>query len=398
MKNFYKKHRKSSISIIILILIVGYYWYNKSHQPATAVQYKTAVAEKGSLITSVSGSGNIVVDQSVNIDPTITGTVANLKVNVGDKVKKGQILFSIVNDQLGVSVAQAQSSYQSSISSLRSSKSSKKSSQASYVDTKKNNTTSYADVVAARDKVDSSTASIISAQEGVNSSLANLKYQQQQAAKRNVTSPSDGTVNSINIKNGDDLSKLSSGSSRTVPMIIGDLGTMKAQIQVNEVDVPNVSIGQKVMMTFSAIEGLTMSGKIEKMDALGTITQGVVTYNVTVGFDSLDPRIKPQMSVSAKIITGVKQDIITVPNSALKTQGNRTYVQVLNNGATVPEQKIVEMGAANNTDTEIVSGINAGDNVVTQTIDPNAKSSTTSTGGGGNRGGGIPGLGGGGRG
>ena len=133
------------------------------------------------------------------------------------------------------------------------------------------------------------------------------------------------------------------------------------------------------MITFSAIDGLTMSGKIEKMDALGTITQGVVTYNITIGFDSLDSRIKPQMSVSAKIITQVKQDVITVPNSALKTQGNKTYVEVLASGSQTPQQRTIEIGVANNTETEIVSGINVGDNVVTQTIDPNAKATTTST-------------------
>ena len=390
-----KKLKKWHYLTLAVIIIGGYYWYSKTHQPAAAVQYKTTVAAKGSLVTSVSGSGNVIVDQSVNIDPTITGTVASLNVNIGDKVKKGQQLFTIVNDQLGVSVSQAQSSYASSLSSLRNAKSSKKSSQASYVDTKKNKTTSYADVLSSRDKVDASNSSIDSAQQGVTSSLANLQYQQQQAAKRSVTSPTDGTVNAINIKNGDDLSKLSSGSSRTVPMIIGDLGTLKAQVQVNEVDIPNVAIGQKVMMTFSAIYGLSISGKVEKVDVLGTLAQGVVTYNVTIGFDTLDPRIKSNMSVSAKVITAVKQDVITVPNSALKTQGNTTYIEVLNTTTNQPERRTIEQGAANSTDTEIVSGINLGDNVIIQTIDPNAKTTTTSTTGGGNRGGGIPGLGGG---
>lgn len=386
-----KKNWKKILGVAIVFVII-YFWYQKSHTTTQAVQYKTTQAAKGSLVTSVSGSGNVIVDQSVNIDPTITGTVANLKVNIGDKVQKGQLLFTIVNDQLGVSVSQAQSSYSSSLSSLRNAKSSKKSSQAGYVDTKKNNSSSYADVLSARDKVDAANSSIDSAQQNVDSSLVNLQFQQQQAAKRNVTSPTDGTVNAINIKNGDDLSKLSSGSSRTVPMIIGDLGTLKAQVQVNEVDIPNVSIGQKVMMTFSAIDGLAISGKVEKVDVLGTLSQGVVTYNVTVGFDSLDPRIKSNMSVSAKIITGVKQDVITVPNSALKTQGNTTYIEVLNSATNQPERRTIEPGVANSTETEIVSGINVGDNVITQTIDPNAKSTTTSTT---NRSGGIPGFGGG---
>jgi macrolide-specific efflux system membrane fusion protein len=133
---------------------------------------------------------------------------------------------------------------------------------------------------------------------------------------------------------------------------------------------------------------------VEKMDALGTITQGVVNYNVTVGFDTLEPRIKPGMSVSAKIITAIKQDVIVVPNSALKTQDNKTYIEVLNYAPQKPERRTIEIGAANNMETEIVSGISAGDNVVVQTIDPNVKTAAPAGGlfGGGGRSGGMGAL------
>ena len=163
---------------------------------------------------------------------------------------------------------------------------------------------------------------------------------------------------------------------------------------MNEVDVANVSIGQQAVLTFDALPGFTETGKVEKMDSLGTLTQGVVTYNLTIGFDSLDSRIKPGMSVSASIITQVKQDVLIVPNSAVKNQGGSYYVQVLN-GGTAPVQQNVQIGIANSTETEITSGINAGDKVVTQTINPSATSSTStsSSAAGGLR---LPGLGGGG--
>lgn len=124
----------------------------------------------------------------------------------------------------------------------------------------------------------------------------------------------------------------------------------------------------------------------------------MVTYNVTIDFDSLDARIKPEMSVSASIITAVKQDVLTVPSSAVKIQNGTNYVEVLN-GAT-PEQKNVTVGTSNSTDTEIVSGLSAGDKVVTQTINSSsassASTSSTSRTGGGAGGIRLPGLGGGG--
>jgi len=359
----------------------GYYWYTKANTKNAQVQYVTTAAEKGTLTTSVSTSGNVIVDESVNIDPTITGTVANLSVNVGDKVKKGQALFTIVNDQLSVTTSQSQTSFAQSQSSILSAEISLKQAKATYAADKKSDSgVSSKQKAVDKAKVAAAEQAVAVARQASGTSNLSLQYQQQTADKRMVVAPLDGTVNAVNIKNGDDLSKLSSGSSRTVPIIIGNLTTLKAQVQINEVDISSVQIGQKVMLTFSAIDGLTVSGKVEKMDSLGTVTQGVVTYNAKISLDEVDPRIRPGMSVSASVITGVRQDVIIVPNSALKKQGNGNSVQVLNSGQT-PDQVTVQVGAVNNTDTEIVSGINVGDKVVTRTIDPNATTATSVSGG-----------------
>jgi HlyD family secretion protein len=398
--NLFKKRKKTFITIIVLAVIGIYYWQTKFNSPAAALQYKTAKAEKGSITTSVSGSGNIIVDQLASIDPTITGTVANVVVKVGDNVKKGDTLFTIINNDLSVSNAKAGASLQQSKNSVDSAELAIEQAKADYDAAKKSSTSTHDQKDILKDKIDIAKNGLISTQKSYNATITDYNNQIANGAKRTVIAPIDGTVSAINIKNGDDLSRLSSGNNASsAPMIIGDLTTLKAQIQVNEVDVPNVSIGQKVMMTFSAIDGLTMSGKIEKMDALGTISQGVVTYNVTIGFDSLDSRIKPQMSVSAKIITEIKQDVIAVPNSALKTQGNVTYLEVLDSATQKPQRRTIEIGSANNTETEIVSGVKVGDNVIIQTIDPNVKTTTTTStsgvgGAGGARGGGGGGFGG----
>lgn len=374
--------RKKLIIISAALLVIGgsYYWYKKSNSASTAVEYKTAAAEKGTLTVSVSGSGNVIVDNSANVEPTITGTVTNLSVAVGEKVTKGQLLFEIKNDDLSANVTKAYSSYLQSLSSLKTAKASKTEAQNNYEDANSEDKAMY------KKKRDAAKISVSVAEENIKYALENYNNERSNYADRKVTSPIDGTVNAINIKNGDDLSKLSSGSSRQVPIIIGDLSTLKAQIQVNEVDISNVKIGQKATMTFSAINGFNASGEIEKMDSLGTLASGVVTYNVTIGFDSLDSRIKPEMSVSASIITDTKQGVIIVPNSAVKNKNGNSYVQVLANGT--PQNKTVKVGASNNTQTEIAGDINAGDKVVTQTV--NSSASTSSTSGSSVR---IPGLG-----
>lgn len=364
------KVKKSYYVVAIVALIAGgYYWYNKSKSAVTTVRYKTTVAEKGTLTSSVSGSGNVIVDDSATVDPTITGTVYSLAVSVGDKVKKGQLLFMIENDQLGIDADKSYSSYLQSQASLETAKAGKRDAKANYDDANSENKKSL------KNKLEASEISLEAAEKNVQTSRNSYQNSLEDASKRKVVSPIDGTVNAINVKNGDDLSRLSSNSNSSAPIIIGDLNTLKAQVEVNEVDIANVNIGQKVMLTLSAIDGLTAAGKVEKMDALGTLTSGVVTYNVTISFDSLDERIKPEMSVSASIITSVKQDVILVPNSAVKMQSGSSYVQVLK-GQT-PENKNVEVGLSDNAQTEIISGINIGDKVVTQTI--NASSSAAST-------------------
>ncbi|MFA5993475.1 MAG: efflux RND transporter periplasmic adaptor subunit [Parcubacteria group bacterium] len=382
------------IGVGIFLIVGGYYWYNKSNTSTGVIRYKTTIAEKGSIISSISGSGNVVVDQLATVDPTITGTVSNLAVNVGDPVKKGDTLFTIINNDLSVSNAKATASLQQSQNSVDSAELQIKQAKADYRAAKKSGSGATSDQKRIlEDKIEIAENGLVATQKSYTATRADYNNQLSNGAKRIVTSPIDGTVSAINIKNGDDLSRLSSGNNaNNAPMIIGDLKTLKAQVAVNEVDIANVSIGQKVMITYSAIDGLTASGKVEKMDALGTLTQGVVSYNVTIGLDAVDPRIRPQMSVSAKIITQVKQDVITVPNSALKIQQNETYLEVLNSKTQLPERRTIEIGVTNNTETEIVSGVAVGDAVITQTIDPNAKAAApASTGGGGVR---LPGLGG----
>lgn len=367
-----KIKKKYLWGIIALIIIGGgYYWYSKSKSATNTVSYKTTRAEKGTLTVSISGSGNVIVDQSSTVDPTISGTVYGLAVSVGDKVKKGQLLFMIDNDQLGIDANKAYSSYLQSKASLETAKASKKEAKNNYDDA------SSSEESIMKKRLEAAEISLEVAEKNVETSWSSYQNSLADASKRKVISPIDGTVNAVNIKNGDDLSRLSSNSNSSAPIIIGDLGTLKAQIEVNEVDIANVSLGQNVSLTFNAIDGLTSTGKIEKMDSLGTLTSGVVTYNVTIGFNSLDPRIKPEMSVSAAIITDVKQDVILVPNSAVKTQKGNSYVQVLSGQA--PENKTVKTGLSNDTQTEIISGINVGDNVVTQTVNSNSSASTTTS-------------------
>ena len=244
MKNYWKKHKTLIVIATVILIGGGYYWYQKTHQASLAIQYKTTVAEKGSITTSVSGSGNVVVDQLATVDPTITGTVSNLAVKVGDKVKKGATLFTIVNNDLSVSNDKSIASLQQSKNSVDSAELQIKQAKADYKAAKKSDTSTSDQKKILNEKIDIAESGLTAAQKSYNATLADYNNTLANGGKRTVTAPIDGTVSAINVKNGDDLSRLNSSSSNSAPIIIGDLATLKAQVSVNEVDVPNVSIGQ----------------------------------------------------------------------------------------------------------------------------------------------------------
>lgn len=215
----------------------------------------------------------------------------------------------------------------------------------------------------------------------------NALYDAQAAlADYTIKAPFDGVVAKVNVKVGDSASGASIATIVTKQQIV--------EISLNEVDVTKVKLGLKVSLTFDAIDSLEITGKVADIDTVGTVAQGVVSYTVKIALDTQDDRIKTGMSVNAAVITNIRTDILTVPSLAVKTNnGSGSYVQILD-AAGKPQPKTVQTGITNDTDTEIISGLNEGDKVVTKIINPKAVKTTTqqSGGAGGLR---IPGLGGG---
>jgi len=200
-----------------------------------------------------------------------------------------------------------------------------------------------------------------------------------------VRAPFDGVVAKINVKKGD-----SASSSTTLATLITQQKI--AEITLNEVDAAKVKVGQKVTLTFDALPEVSISGKVLEVDTVGQVSQGVVSYGVKIALDIEDERIKPGMSITADIITDVKQDVLVLPNNAVKSQGNSYYVELVEapeemrqqllasvsgiNLPTPPKRQPVEIGLSNDLSTEIVSGLKEGDIVVTSTISPGVVQTT----------------------
>jgi len=203
----------------------------------------------------------------------------------------------------------------------------------------------------------------------------NSLYDAQSAlADYTIKAPFDGIVGAVEVKVGDSAS----GAVITTLMTNQQI----AEVSLNEVDVAKIKIGDKSTLTFDALGGLNITGQVAEIDSIGTVTQGVVTYDIKIVFDTQDSNIKSGMSVNATIITDVKTDVLIVSNSAVKTDvSGASYVQTLDS-AGQPQNITVQIGLVNDTETEITGGLKAGDKVITQTINSgSAKSATTQSGG-----------------
>ena len=210
-----------------------------------------------------------------------------------------------------------------------------------------------------------------------------------------VRSPIDGVVAKVDVEKGQ------SGSSGTAVATVVTKDQV-ADISLNELDAAKVKVGDKATLTFDALPDLTLTGEVVELNLVGTVTQGVVSYDMKIGFDTQDDRVKPGMSVTSNIITDSKQDVLVVPNSAIKTaaEGSATVQVVEGQTATggaqggvaltgTPQTVQVVKGISSDTNTEIVSGLNEGDTVIVRTISGTATTQTTGgagiLGGGNNR-------------
>ena len=390
---FIFQHKIIAGIAVIILAGGGYYFYSASANNTNETRYFLSAAEKGALIVSVSGSGNIEAVDSSDASSDISGEIESVKVSLGDKVGKGQVIAVIKNDELGVKEESAKSSLNLAKEAVSKAKLDRAQKYQEYYDLKqkqKDNPESVSnlDIKISAQKVRDADFAIKSAEIKVKEANLALDQAKENAAARIIKAPISGTITALNIKIGDDLGTASSSSARGSLLTITDLEKLFAKISLNEIDVAKIKAEQKATLTFDAVENLTLTGKVTEIESVGAITQGVVSYAVKIALDSTDSRIKPGMSTSAAIVTDVKIDAIMVPNSAIKSNNGSSYAEAPDetltegsiggsaNGIILknpPRRITVEIGLSNDTSTEIISGIKVGDQVISRT-------STNSTG------------------
>jgi len=254
------------------------------------------------------------------------------------------------------------------------------------------------DLEVAKAEVAGAEAAVTVAETQLESAAYLLDQATANAAARQVTAPIGGTVTAVSVGDGDQWggggsggasseagagsTDTSSSTSGTAAVVISDLDSFETTVSLGETDIVGVKVGDKATLTFDALPDLTLVGEVTYVAAAGTVTQGVVTYDVTVVPRIGNDNVKAGMTATAEIITQLKADVLAVPNAAVKTDSSGGYyVLILTDGA--PTTQTVETGIANDAYTEITTGLTAGQAVVTQTTGGSTTNTTSrgSTGG-----------------
>jgi RND family efflux transporter MFP subunit len=211
---------------------------------------------------------------------------------------------------------------------------------------------------------------VASAQAVLDEALASL-------GNATLAAPFNGIVSEVNIQAGQTV------SAGTVAIEITDPSDVEVSATVDEIDVPQVQVGQKVAVSLDALPNDTFSGKVSAISIIGSSQSGVVSYPVTINLTvPSGVQLRQGMSATATITTQEVDNVLLVPVAAISgSSTNNPRVTVMVNG--VPEVRTVKVGQSNDQYTEIVSGLNAGDEVVvtSSTSTSSSNSSSSSRGG-----------------
>lgn len=379
----------------VVVLIVAWVATSALLRGSGGTTYTVTNVKRQTLQATVSGSGNAVVADATEVQPGITGTVYDLSVKLGQTVKAGQLLFRIQNTQLDAAVQQAQGQVRQAKQGISQAKAGVIQAQNALYNAEhpsaQGSVTPTPDprqIKLAKQQLTTANLSLSSANEQLTSANTSLTQAQDNAGKRTVTAPVGGVITVLNAVNGQSLtgsagsssgnSAASASGSANSAVEISDLSTLQAQIQVNEVDLVNVKLGQKATVTFDALPDVATSGTVSAIAPTGTNSSGVVSYNVVITLASVDARLRPTMSCSADIITATHDSALVVPSSAVHTDSTTQghYVQVVSSAGQI-SQVTVTTGLVVGTQTEILSGLTEGQTVITGT-----SSSSTTTGSG----------------
>ena len=323
---------------------------------------ETELAALRDVTEVVVADGRIHPVLQVAISPEVSGEIISLPVREGQKVKKGDLLLEIRPDLYRAAVAQATASYKSALAGLDSAKANLRNAQFEYDRIEKlyeEGLESDSNFQRAKTNLEVSTASHEASTHQVAMSKASLDRASEDLAKTTLRSPLDGTITKLNSELGERVLGTVQNMGTEI-MIISDLNAMEARVEIGEIDIVLVEIGQKAKLEVDAFRDQKFSGVVSEI-ANSARTSGSGSQQEATKFEvriliNEKGAFRPGMSVTADIETRSRKGVVTVPFQSVTTRmPKKTSEKTAENSATdTPEKKSKEERKKANKPIEVV--------------------------------------------
>ncbi len=407
MKKFFSKFSRRTWIIIgviaAVLLIVAFILARNGSKKSSSFQ--TSTLERGSLIATVGATGSVRAQQSAVLAWETAGIVEKVNAQVGDKVSQNDVLASLDKSSLSQNIILAEADLatnQKALDDLLNSDTARAKAVRALDDAEKTYTNAYnyrlglngkidiadtyldhgipkvrytrgyadAETIAdadeklalAKAQLDDAKRTVERLKNGadpvdVESAKARVAAAQSTLDMAHIIAPFDGTVTQANPEVG---SQVTTGSTA---FRVDDLSHLQVDLQVSEVDINNVEIGQNATLTFDAIVGKEYHGKVIKVGQAGDTVSGVVSFTVTVELTDADELVKPGMTSAVNVIVKEQKDVVLVPNRAVRLiNGDRVVYKLVNNQ---PKTFKVTLGSTDGANSVLLGGdVKEGDEII----------------------------------
>ncbi|WP_459816165.1 efflux RND transporter periplasmic adaptor subunit [Campylobacter concisus] len=378
--------KKSKILIILLILGVGgYFVYDKFFNiKDEKVEFITKKAKKGSFSKKVDATGEIFATELIDVGAQVSGQIKKLYVKLGDQVKKGDMIASIDSSTQQNSIDNKEAQLAIYKAQLESAKVALNISKTQF--DRENalfskNATSKQEFESAKNTYSANSAKIKELEAQIKQTNIELSTAKINLGYTKITAPRDGTVVSVQVEEGQTVN-----ANQTTPTIvnIADLSHVKMKMQIAEGDITKIKVGtpveysilseptKKFQTTVSSIDpGLTTlsdgsygsSSSSKSSYSSSSSSSSAVYYYAQSIVDNKDGILRIGMTTQNELLIANVEDAIIVPSIGIKKDENGTFVYLLKDGK--PVKTAVKTGIKDNLDTQIISGINEGDEIIT---------------------------------
>lgn len=347
---------------LLLLLVAGWYFLSGTTETQTPA-LQTATVSKGDIEDNVTALGSLQPLEYVDVGAQVSGQLTRVYVDIGDQVKKGDLLAEIdpmvyqsLVDSDNASIANLEAQLKGKQADLRLY-------QAQYVryrDLLKGNAVSRDLYDQALNKLETTKAGIDAIKAQIAQQKATLSGDMANLSYTKIYAPMTGTIVSQTTQEGQTVN-----AKQTAPTIvrIADLQTMTAQAQVAEADVNKLSVGMDAYFTTLGMSDKKWRSKVRQIQPTPTTENNVVLYNVLLDVKNENNLLLPDMTAQVFFVAGAAKDALLVPVAALHGSASRGYrVNVMKDG--VAEERKVTVGVKNRINAQILTGLSEGETVV----------------------------------